>query len=1032
MEGKTDNHIFDWESGDAAATDAVFAGADVVVDAGHALPARASRADGDLRRGRRLGPGHRQADALVARPRRRTRTARSTRWSPGCPSTRSGSSRPTSAAASATRCRIYPGYVLRDRRLDRHRQAGEVDGGPLREPDVDRRSPATTTCTGEIAATRDGKILGLRVDVLADHGAFNAHRAADEVPGRLLPHLHRLLRPRGRALQGHRRLHQQGARRRRLRLLVPDHRGGLPRRADGRLPGRRARHGPGGAAAEEPAPPRAVPVRRPRPAGCTTPATTSARCARRCDIAGYDELRREQAEKRARGELMGIGICFFTEAVGAGPRKHMDILGLGMADGAELRVHPTGKAQLRHQRADARARATRRRSRRSSPRSSASRRRTSRSSTATPTTRRSASAPTGRARRRCRGAAAALVARKVRDKARIVAAGDARGARPTTWSGSKGRWFVKGDPEKGETIQEIAHAPRTARSSCPRASRASLDAETRLQPAEPDLSRSAPTSASSTSTRAPARSRCAASSPSTTAAPRINPMIVEGQVHGGLTDGVGMALMELIAFDEDGNCLGGSLMDYLIPTALEVPDWETGETVTPSPHHPIGAKGVGESATVGSPPAIVNAVIDALTPYGVRHVDMPCTPCAGVGGDAGKGGAAAVISAQPRRARASELRGRARAVRARRRSCAPQRPTSVRPGRRGDRARRRHDRGLRRRRLRARPRCGCTPLRALETGEPLLLRIAPGAGDARADARGRGRRAQPVPERRRAGDLPRAAAARAARSSSSATTPIARALARRSARALGYDVVRGGATAAAERRGASSSPRTAATRRRALRRALRAGVAYVGARREPQPRRGGARRARRRRRAARAAAHAGRPRHRRADAARRSRSSILAEIVAERRAAVRATPRPAAAMAVASRTRRRGPGSEPRRLLRRLPRAWSAPLRRRPRAGRGRLAAARAAEAAAALRRRRRCSTTRSAPRARAAFDQLLVRARRRARTTVRAGGRPRAAREVVVNPGSARAARRRSPRPSARSTRAPTCSCCCSATSPA
>ena len=70
-------------------------------------------------------------------------------------------------------------------------------------------------------------------------------------------------------------------------------------------------------------------------------------------------------------------------------------------------------------------------------------------------------------------------------------------------------------------------------------------------------------------------------------------MIVEGQVHGGLADGIGMALMELIAFDEDGNNLGGSFMDYLLPTAMECPDWELGETVTPSPHHPIGAKGVG-------------------------------------------------------------------------------------------------------------------------------------------------------------------------------------------------------------------------------------------------------------------------------------------------------------------------------------------------------------------------------------------------------------------------------------------------------
>jgi aerobic carbon-monoxide dehydrogenase large subunit len=107
--------------------------------------------------------------------------------------------------------------------------------------------------------------------------------------------------------------------------------------------------------------------------------------------------------------------------------------------------------------------------------------------------------------------------------------------------------------------------------------------------------------------------------------PRINPMIVEGQIHGGLADGIGMALMEVIAFDEDGNCLGGSFMDYQLPTALECPSWELGETVTPSPHHPLGAKGVGESATVGSPAAVVNAVMDALKPFGVRHVDMPLT-----------------------------------------------------------------------------------------------------------------------------------------------------------------------------------------------------------------------------------------------------------------------------------------------------------------------------------------------------------------------------------------------------------------------
>jgi carbon-monoxide dehydrogenase large subunit len=103
-------------------------------------------------------------------------------------------------------------------------------------------------------------------------------------------------------------------------------------------------------------------------------------------------------------------------------------------------------------------------------------------------------------------------------------------------------------------------------------------------------------------------------------------MVVDGQIHGGLAEGLGIALMELISFDDNGNCLNGSFMDYLIPTALECPDWELGETVTPCPHHPIGAKGVGESPNVGSVPAIANAVIDALLPLGVKHMDIPCNP----------------------------------------------------------------------------------------------------------------------------------------------------------------------------------------------------------------------------------------------------------------------------------------------------------------------------------------------------------------------------------------------------------------------
>ena len=105
----------------------------------------------------------------------------------------------------------------------------------------------------------------------------------------------------------------------------------------------------------------------------------------------------------------------------------------------------------------------------------------------------------------------------------------------------------------------------------------------------------------------------------------INPMIVEGQIHGGLAMGMAPALLEEISYDEYGNVRGGTFMDYLLPTSMETPAWETDRTVTLATP-PFGAKGVGESATVGAPPAIVNAVVDALSHLGVRHIDIPITP----------------------------------------------------------------------------------------------------------------------------------------------------------------------------------------------------------------------------------------------------------------------------------------------------------------------------------------------------------------------------------------------------------------------
>src|ERR687889_1605956 len=340
------------------------------------------------------------------------------------------------------------------------------------------------------------------------------------------------------------------------------------------------------------------------------------------ELAGYDDLRREQAEKRARGELMGIGVSFFTETVGAGPRKHMDIVGLGMADGAEVRVHPTGKAVVRlsvqtqgqgHETTFAQILAE---------------------ELGIPPedidvvhgdtdqtpfglgTYGSRSTPVS-------GGAVALAARKVRDKARAIAAAMLE-ARPEDLEWEKGRFHVAGDPSAGKTMAEIALGAHGT-VALPDGIDGNLDAEVTYDPPNLTFPFGAyicvvdvdPGTGKVKVRRFVAVDDCGT---------RINPMIVEGQIHGGLADGVGMALMEVIQFDEAGNCLNGSFMDYLIPTALEVPDWETGYTVTPSPHHPIGAKGIGESATVGSPPAVVNAVVDALKPYGVTHMDMPCTP----------------------------------------------------------------------------------------------------------------------------------------------------------------------------------------------------------------------------------------------------------------------------------------------------------------------------------------------------------------------------------------------------------------------
>jgi carbon-monoxide dehydrogenase large subunit len=106
----------------------------------------------------------------------------------------------------------------------------------------------------------------------------------------------------------------------------------------------------------------------------------------------------------------------------------------------------------------------------------------------------------------------------------------------------------------------------------------------------------------------------------------LNPLLVQGQQHGGIAQGAAQALYEWVQYDEDGNPLTSTLADYAIPAASELPSFETSNTETPSPLNPLGAKGIGESGTIGSTPAIHNAVVDAVAHLGVTHIDMPCTP----------------------------------------------------------------------------------------------------------------------------------------------------------------------------------------------------------------------------------------------------------------------------------------------------------------------------------------------------------------------------------------------------------------------
>lgn len=335
---------------------------------------------------------------------------------------------------------------------------------------------------------------------------------------------------------------------------------------------------------------------------------------------GYEQFLIDQAEARKHGRLLGIGISTMTEPLGAGNSREYDILGIKMFDSAELRIHMTGKAILR-----------------TGAKSQGQGHETTWAQIVAHELGIPAddivveegdtdTAPFGMGTYASRstpvaGAAVAMVSRKIRAKARKLAAHLLEvSEEDIEWE--LGRFYVRSAPDRGVSIQECAMA---AYSNMPDGMEPGLENTAYYDP--PNLTwpfaayiatvEIDPETGVWDVLRVVAVDDCGV---------RINPMIVEGQIMGGLTEAYAMASMQFITFDSDGNCIGSNYMDYLLPTAWETPGFELHEVVTPCPHHPIGAKGIGECATVGGPAAFVNAVMNAVHHLGVRNIDMPMLP----------------------------------------------------------------------------------------------------------------------------------------------------------------------------------------------------------------------------------------------------------------------------------------------------------------------------------------------------------------------------------------------------------------------
>jgi aerobic carbon-monoxide dehydrogenase large subunit len=340
----------------------------------------------------------------------------------------------------------------------------------------------------------------------------------------------------------------------------------------------------------------------------------------------YDELRREQSERNAASSpvRLGIGVSTYTEMCGLAPSRVLGSLayGAGGWESASIRMLPTGKVEVvtgssahgqGHETAWSQIVADQ-------------------LGVAFEDIRvlhgDTQVAPKGMDTYGSRslvvgGTALVLACGKVREKARTIAAGLLE-VSPDDLEWTTGRWSVRGDPDQGKTIAEIALATFAAH-NLPDGVEPSLDSDATYDPDNFSFPHGTHLCAVDVDTETGAvkiRSYVAVDDVGEV----VNPLIVEGQVHGGLAQGIAQALYEEAVYDSSGNLVTATLADYLLPSAADLPSFTTARTTTPSTGNPLGVKGVGEAGTIASTPAVVNAIIDALRPLGVTDVEMPCTP----------------------------------------------------------------------------------------------------------------------------------------------------------------------------------------------------------------------------------------------------------------------------------------------------------------------------------------------------------------------------------------------------------------------